>query len=47
MNKRHRLAWEDDVIELTVPFDPKQRKLYEADDSRSIYYAQRLPGSVD
>ena len=40
------MAWEDDVVELTVPFDQEQRDLYEANDSRSIYYAQRLPDSV-
>ena len=40
------MAWEDDVVELTVPFDQEQRDLYEANDPRSIYYAQRLPDSV-
>ena len=40
------MAWQDRVIELDVPFDPKQRELYDADNPRSVYYSQRLPDSV-
>jgi hypothetical protein len=40
------MSWEDSVIEIDVPFDPKERELYEADDPLSLYYSQRLPDSV-
>jgi hypothetical protein len=37
------MPWGDDRSELIVPYDPAQRKLYECDDPRSIFYRGRWP----